>query len=164
MQGQRPTFTSSSLLPSWLPKIKQGSRVLFCWVLGGVVPPPPPDRISPYSPGCPGTHFGHFVDQASLELRTPPASASQMLGLKKCATTAQQRSRFDWHMPFSTKPSHQPEFLHRVLLIKKGVCVCVCVCVLTCMCMHMLTGARLCIHRHRWRSENQISEFDLSFR
>jgi hypothetical protein len=30
-----------------------------------------------------------FVDQAGLELRNPPASASQVLGLKVCATTAQ---------------------------------------------------------------------------
>jgi hypothetical protein len=37
------------------------------------------------SPGCPGTHF---VDQAVLELRNPPASASRVLGLKACATTA----------------------------------------------------------------------------
>jgi hypothetical protein len=36
-----------------------------------------------YSPGCPGTHF---VDQAGLELRNPPASASRVLGLKACAT------------------------------------------------------------------------------
>jgi hypothetical protein len=35
------------------------------------------------SPGCPGTHF---VDQAGLELRNPPASASQVLGLKACTT------------------------------------------------------------------------------
>ncbi|GAB1293928.1 Ribonucleoprotein PTB-binding 1 [Apodemus speciosus] len=34
--------------------------------------------------GCPGTHSG---DQAGLELlRNPPASASQVLGLKACAT------------------------------------------------------------------------------
>jgi hypothetical protein len=39
-----------------------------------------------YSPGCPGTHV---VEQAGLELRNPPASASWMLGLKACATTAQ---------------------------------------------------------------------------
>jgi hypothetical protein len=38
-----------------------------------------------YSPGCPGTHF---VDQTDLELRNLPASASQVLGLKECATTA----------------------------------------------------------------------------
>jgi hypothetical protein len=31
------------------------------------------DRVSLYSPGCPGTHS---VDQAGLELRNPPASAS----------------------------------------------------------------------------------------
>jgi hypothetical protein len=36
------------------------------------------------SPGCPGTYS---VDQAGLELRNPPASASQVLGLKACATT-----------------------------------------------------------------------------
>jgi len=36
------------------------------------------------SPGCPGTHS---IDQAGLELRNPPASASQVLGLKACATT-----------------------------------------------------------------------------
>jgi hypothetical protein len=42
------------------------------------------DRVSLYSPGYPGTHF---VDQAGLELRNPPASASQVLGLKVCATT-----------------------------------------------------------------------------
>jgi hypothetical protein len=41
------------------------------------------DRVSLYSPGCLETHS---VDQASLELRNPPASASQVLGLKACAT------------------------------------------------------------------------------
>jgi hypothetical protein len=37
------------------------------------------DRVSLYSSGCPGTHS---VDQAGLELRNPPASASRVLGLK----------------------------------------------------------------------------------
>jgi hypothetical protein len=41
------------------------------------------DRVSLCSPGCPGTHS---VDQAVLELRNPPASASRVLGLKACAT------------------------------------------------------------------------------
>jgi hypothetical protein len=41
------------------------------------------DRVSLCSPGCPGTYF---VDQADLELRNPPASASRVLGLKACAT------------------------------------------------------------------------------
>jgi hypothetical protein len=36
------------------------------------------------SPGCPGIHF---VDQAALEPRNLPASASQVLGLKACTTT-----------------------------------------------------------------------------
>jgi hypothetical protein len=40
-------------------------------------------KVSLYSLGCPGTHF---VDQAGLKLRNPPASASRVLGLKACAT------------------------------------------------------------------------------
>jgi hypothetical protein len=43
------------------------------------------DRVSLYSPGCPRTHS---VGQAGLELRNPPSSTSQVLGLKACATTA----------------------------------------------------------------------------
>jgi hypothetical protein len=49
------------------------------------------DRVSLCSPGCPGTHS---LDQAGLELRNPPASASQVLGLKACATTARPFSSF----------------------------------------------------------------------
>jgi hypothetical protein len=37
------------------------------------------DRVSLCSPACPGTHF---VDQAGLKLRNPPASASPVLELK----------------------------------------------------------------------------------
>jgi hypothetical protein len=54
---------------------------LFCFVLFLFFR----DRVSLYSPGCPGTHF---VDQAGLELRNLPASASQVLELKASATTA----------------------------------------------------------------------------
>ncbi|GAB1288595.1 Lysine-specific demethylase 4C [Apodemus speciosus] len=36
--------------------------------------------VSLCSPGCPGTHF---VDQADLELRNPPASASRVLGQRR---------------------------------------------------------------------------------
>ena len=43
------------------------------------------DRVSLYCPSCPGTHF---VDQAGLELKNLAVSASQVLGLKACATTA----------------------------------------------------------------------------
>jgi hypothetical protein len=43
------------------------------------------DRVSLCSPGCPETHF---VDQAGLELKSLPVSASQVLGLKVCATIA----------------------------------------------------------------------------
>ncbi|GAB1293532.1 Telomere repeats-binding bouquet formation protein 1 [Apodemus speciosus] len=48
-------------------------------------------RVSLYSPGCPRTHC---VDQAGLELRNPPAFASQVLGLKACATTAHVQNCF----------------------------------------------------------------------
>jgi hypothetical protein len=48
------------------------------------------DRVSLYSPGCPGTHF---VDQAGLELRNPPVSASRVLGLKACATAFNSSTR-----------------------------------------------------------------------
>jgi hypothetical protein len=44
------------------------------------------DRVSLCSPGCPGTHS---VDQAGLELRNSPASASEVLGVKACTTTTQ---------------------------------------------------------------------------
>jgi hypothetical protein len=47
------------------------------------------DRVSLYRPGYPGTHF---VDQAGLELRNPPASASRVLGSKAWATTARELS------------------------------------------------------------------------
>jgi hypothetical protein len=50
---------------------------LFVWLVGLVFQ----DRVSLYIPGCPGTHF---VDQAGLELRNPPASVSLVLGLKVC--------------------------------------------------------------------------------
>ena len=52
--------------------------VLFCFVFFW-------DRVSLYSPGCPETHF---VDQSCLKLRNLPASASRVLGLKACASTA----------------------------------------------------------------------------
>jgi hypothetical protein len=42
--------------------------------------------VSLCSPGYPETHS---VEQAGLEHINPPASASQVLGLKACATTAQ---------------------------------------------------------------------------
>jgi hypothetical protein len=46
------------------------------------------DMVSLCSLGCPGTHS---VDQAGLEFRNPPVSASQVLGLQAYATTARLR-------------------------------------------------------------------------
>jgi hypothetical protein len=73
--------SSCSLLYNWLSSKPSDCAWIFvclfvCFVFR--------DRVSLYSPGHPGTHF---VDQAGLELRNPPASASQVLGLKACATT-----------------------------------------------------------------------------
>jgi hypothetical protein len=51
--------------------------LFFCFVFQ--------DKVSLCSPGCLGAHS---VDQAGLELRNPPASASQVLVSKACATTA----------------------------------------------------------------------------
>ena len=59
-----------------------------------------------YSPGCPGIHS---VAQAGLELRNPPASPSQVRGLKACATTAQLQLVFYLLMhttAMSMPPSH----------------------------------------------------------
>jgi hypothetical protein len=67
------------LSASFLSVPEAPSFVLFCFFR---------DRVSLCSPGCPGTHS---VDQAGLELRNPPVSASQVLGLKVCATTARLR-------------------------------------------------------------------------
>jgi hypothetical protein len=53
------------------------------------------DRVSLCSPGCPGTHF---VDQADLELRNLPASASRVLGLKVCATTSSTVRNFNMNI------------------------------------------------------------------
>jgi hypothetical protein len=45
--------------------------------------------VSLYCPGCPGTHS---VDQAGLQLRNLPASASRVLALKVCATPPSYRT------------------------------------------------------------------------
>jgi hypothetical protein len=54
------------------------------------------DQISLYNPGCPGTHS---VDQAGLELRKPPASASQVLGLKASAICSSCCHTLAWPSP-----------------------------------------------------------------
>ncbi|GAB1285783.1 Protein ELYS [Apodemus speciosus] len=51
-------------------------------------------RVSLYSPGCPGAHY---VDQAGLELRNPPASASQSAGI----------TGVRYHGPAKIKPSDE---------------------------------------------------------
>jgi hypothetical protein len=75
-----PELYSQWLLGSEQPLIPINVTFFFFW-----------DRVSLYSPGCPGTHF---VDQAGLELRNLPASASQVLGLKVCTTTTQLNVTF----------------------------------------------------------------------
>ena len=75
-------------IPSYRPKTLGFCFVLFvCFWVFFVFVFVFGDRVSLCSPGCPGTHF---VNQAGLKLRNLPASASQVLGLKACTTTA-------WH-------------------------------------------------------------------
>jgi hypothetical protein len=76
--------------PNWGWLSDQNTVRTFCFVFR--------DRVSLYSPGCPGTHS---VDQAGLELRNLPVSASWVLGLEACATTAWPVMTFtyslNWH-------------------------------------------------------------------
>jgi hypothetical protein len=69
------------------------------------------DRVSLCCPGCPGTHS---VEQAGLELRNLPASASWVLGLKACATMpcgkADLISKYIQHQGH---PKHFPPFVLR---------------------------------------------------
>ena len=69
---------------------------LFVWVFCFFL-----DRVSLYSPGCPGTHF---VDQAGLQLRNLPASASRVLGLKMCTTTPGLKQPFHFVFIFPGMP------------------------------------------------------------
>jgi hypothetical protein len=77
---QKPTPTSSFFF-SFFFLFFVFLVFLFSWLVLVFL-----DRVSLCSPGCPGTHS---VVQAGLELRNLPASASQVLGLKVCATTTQ---------------------------------------------------------------------------
>ena len=51
------------------------------------------DRVSLYSLDCPGNYFV-VCRPGWPQLRNPPASASQVLGLKACASTARQGGIF----------------------------------------------------------------------
>jgi hypothetical protein len=82
--------------------------LFFCFVLFCFVFLVFRDRVSLYSPGCPGTHF---VDQAGLELRNTPASASRVLGLKTCATTP-SFCLFIAHKPFHLSHLHHTLAYH----------------------------------------------------
>jgi hypothetical protein len=73
-------------------------------------------------PGCPGTHS---VNQADLKLRNPPASASQVLGLKVCTTTALHNPvSFYVMLPYSKilrsalKPSQDLKYLCVLVFFK----------------------------------------------
>jgi hypothetical protein len=74
-------ITTEKPVQRWFKPIESLSQPWLHWLFFFFFPR---DRVSLCSPGCPGTHS---VDQAGLELRNLPASASQVLGLKACATT-----------------------------------------------------------------------------
>ena len=69
------------------------------------------DRVSLCSPGCPETHS---VDQAGLELRNPPASASRVLGLKACVITP----GLELCLSLASKAPFPTVWLHRSLTLK----------------------------------------------
>jgi hypothetical protein len=80
------------------------------------------DRVSLCSSGCPGTHF---VDQAGLELRNLPASASPVLGLKACTTTPGLNDFFKFWF-FETSLSEKNKSANNVkclLSILHGFCI-----------------------------------------
>ena len=74
MMGPGPVFCFT--LFRYLPVFSYLSVLVFVFLFQ--------DRVSFCNPGCPGTRS---VDQAGLKPRDPPASGSQVLGLKACTTT-----------------------------------------------------------------------------
>jgi hypothetical protein len=95
------------------------------------------DRVSLCSPGCPGTHF---VDQAGLELRNLPASASHpgafpcLSGQKRCPQDPANESwlkqpliHFASNCLFFIKVL--PSVFSHCLSVSLSLSVCVCVCV-----------------------------------
>jgi hypothetical protein len=86
LESQAVSYVSHNIGESWEqnPAPLENQQVLLFLVFR--------DRVFLYSPGYPGTHS---VDQAGLELRNPPASASafQVLGLKACTATTARRSK-----------------------------------------------------------------------
>jgi hypothetical protein len=77
------------------------------------------DRVSLCSPGCPGTHF---VDHAGLKLRNLPASVSQVLGLKACATMPGSHSLIFTHQsqshPMTGELAQQSLLQHSSLYLR----------------------------------------------
>jgi hypothetical protein len=78
MVSKNEAFFLCKLIGSGISFLSFFLFVLFCFVLFCFV-----FSRQGFS-GCPGNHS---VDQAGLKLRKLPASASQVLGLKACATT-----------------------------------------------------------------------------
>jgi hypothetical protein len=83
----------SPIVTSLVPATKEAGTVFFLFYFFVFR-----DRVSLFSPGCPGTHS---VDQAGLELRNLPASASWVLGLKACTTTP------GWHSLSTPAPDRR---------------------------------------------------------
>ena len=83
--GKHPAepLTVPALSSAHMLKIICEFILRYCWSIDRHFCFVSQDRISLCSSGCPGTHS---VDQAGLNLRDLPASASQVLRLKGCAT------------------------------------------------------------------------------
>jgi hypothetical protein len=108
----RTSGIAISALNRWAISPAPKKYILFCFVLFCLFCFR--DRVSLYSPGCTGTHS---VDQAGLKPRNSPASASQVLGLKACATTAWLRNTFFKQTNWDADGKQFPHYWSEVMWI-----------------------------------------------
>ena len=81
------------------------------------------DRVSQCSPGCSGTHS---VDQAGLELRIPPASASQSAGITAMHHHRPATLRYLNQRESMTPALNCTESLHHLMLSTEVLCEGIC--------------------------------------
>jgi hypothetical protein len=152
-EGQRTTFWGQFfLLPSGLQGSNSGHQVccqallpaeLLCCLLLGLFVLGFFWFFKTEKP-CLKTH------QAGLELRNPPASASQVLGLKACATTPGLLGIFDNYFGLvqgkGTVCVCVRLCVYMCMYVCISVCICVCLCVILCVCVCAHLYVHLCVY------------------